>query len=736
MRTNGTCIFLSIVCFLFATTVSANLDPGELGPLAVSDDEYDLGEEVFTPSEFDDPVEITGSVHYPSDLDAGPFPLVVFIHGAHATCFDGNNVNQKWPCEPPKEPIPSHRGFDYVAEILASHGYIVVSISANGNNAHEQGNSPLARAELIDEHLELWKEFNTVGGAPFGNLFVGTIDMDNIGLMGHSRGGEGVVRHFALNKENGSPFGIEALFLLAPTNSNRFTINEVPVAVLLPYCDGDLSALLGIHYYDESRYNVPDDPAPKHTIEVFAANHVFYNTFWTPSIFPPGSQDDWDKQINKPDSHCGTQQGSERLTEAEQRGTGIAYITAFFRAYLGGESQFLSILKAGEPPPSAMSDRIHTSYHPADDPLVRFDVNRFTDDVNIDTNTLGGQAFQFGLTDYELCGGPLPQPQTCMANNNNEFEREPHISDTFSFPGLTQLRIGWDALGAIYQNDLPEGSRNVSGYQALQFRAGVDFTDERNLPDMQQDFSVTLIDGAGLRSTPVRVSQLSKALFFPPGDFDVDDQFPPPVPHLILNTVRLPVSAFTGIFRSDIRSIEFKFDQEPEGAILITDLAFVDEVFDKTPSVSCSVDVPVLPSSGFDLINVGLTVKAKDDIDEPFVQVSVYSDEDDEQTDGSPDAKDIAPDTLRLRADRDPAENGRVYEILVQASDAQGNIGFTCCSVVVPHHGSQSALDEVSAEAALLEEQCTVLTAVENGLLPLPNLLFVVGDGPIIGPKQ
>ena len=84
---------------------------------------------------------------------------------------------------------------------------MVVSISANGINAYDNSvadRGALARAELIQYHLGLWKDYSTSGATPFGGLFVGALDLQNVGTMGHSRGGEGVVRHFLLNRALGS----------------------------------------------------------------------------------------------------------------------------------------------------------------------------------------------------------------------------------------------------------------------------------------------------------------------------------------------------------------------------------------------------------------------------------------------------------------------------------------------------------------------------------------------------
>jgi Putative binding domain, N-terminal len=554
----------------------ADSDPGVPGPLAVTREEYDFGDTAFSPpSGLPGPVEVRASVHYPTGLPGGPFPLVVFLHGRHLTCFESSSAFLQWPCSAGRSPIPSFQGYDYVSQILASDGYIVVSISANGINARDSlvvDAGMQARAELIQHHLDVWNAFNTTGGAPFGTKFVGKVDMNNIGTMGHSRGGEGVVRHFLHNISLGSPYGIRAVFPLAPVDFNRPVINAVPLSVLLPYCDGDVSDLQGVHFFDDARYSAPGDLSPKHTLLIKGANHNFYNTAWSPSSGIPGAADDWLSFVSggSSDPHCGTVPGNGRLTEAQQRGTAIAYLNGFFRRYLGGESAFDPMFKGDvPPPPSAMTSDIHVSYHAPDHPAQRRDVNRLLDSTHLTVNTLGGAATQTGLTPYDLCGGESPQPELCLPTQSTA--RQPHTtpSQLYAERGLSQLRGGWSSTKARYTNDLPLGARDVSGFQVIQFRVSVDFSDARNLAGVAQDFSVRLTDGTGALAD-ARISDFSEALFFPPGAAG-------PLPKVVLNTVRIPISTFAaGLNLSDVRSVQFIFDQTTSGALLITDVAFAD----------------------------------------------------------------------------------------------------------------------------------------------------------------
>lgn len=576
-RTIKTYFFIVAIAFFLGASVQTAFaqvpDPGVPGSLAVTREEYNFGDTAFTPTDFPGPVELRASIHYPTNLAAGPFPVIVFMHGRHATCFVGGSALLQWPCTANNsQPIPSFQGYDYVAEVLASHGYVVVSVSANGINAVDNLVFDLgmfARAELIQRHLDILRNFNTTGGAPFGAKFVGRFDLARVGTMGHSRGGEGVVRHQLLNNALGAPYGVKAVFPLAPVDFNRFVANNVALNVMLPYCDGDVADLQGVHFYDDARYSQPGDQSPKHYELVMGANHNFYNTVWSPSSPFPGAANDWTAFVpgGRSDSHCGTGRGSQRLTEAQQRGTGLAYMTAFFRAYVGGETQFLPILTGDAPPPaSAQTNNLFVSYHAPDNPELRLDVNRLLANNNLAFNRLGGAVTQTGLTPYELCGGNDPQPPTCLPGQPNA--RQPHTTPSArsGARGLSQLKTGWNNLTGNYRNEIPIGFSNVSGFEALQFRVGVNFTDPRNLEGLAQNFRVVLTDVAGATAS-VRVSDVSSALYFPPGSVG-------PVPKLVLNTVRIPLSAFGGVNLHNIRAVEFTFNEQAQGAVLVTDIAF------------------------------------------------------------------------------------------------------------------------------------------------------------------
>jgi hypothetical protein len=152
---------------------------------------------------------------------------------------------------------------------------------------------------------------------------------------------------------------------------------------------------------------------------------------------------------------------------------------------------------------------------------------------------------------------------------------------------------------------------------------------------------------------------------------------------------------------------------------------------DTTPPVlTSSVALTSLSQTNSDLVNVGLSATAN----EPATfNVQVFGDENDETptsttplTVHSPDAKDIAIGTLRLRAERVNSGDGRVYLVVVTATDLFGNASRACHTVVVP----KNKKGDVDAQAAAAKAFC------EANAGAAPPGYFVIGDGPIIGPKQ
>ena len=78
--------------------------------------------------------------------------------------------------------------------------------------------------------------------------------LQQIGLMGHSRGGEGVVTAGTLNEALAAPVEHQVgLRCWRRSTSPAPTLPDVVTTTLLPYCDGDVSDQQGQHFYADSR---------------------------------------------------------------------------------------------------------------------------------------------------------------------------------------------------------------------------------------------------------------------------------------------------------------------------------------------------------------------------------------------------------------------------------------------------------------------------------------------------
>ena len=312
------------------TTTPLPDDPATPGPYAVETSDYELTP-VAEPG-MDQPIEMVGHVVEPAASEVtGPRPVVLFLHGRHSYCYNPKNGRDggNWPCVAPFKEIPSHLGYDYIQQVLASQGYFTVSIRVNGINAQDwalDDGGADARADIVEKHLDYWAT----------QAVDHQLDLTKVVLVGHSRGGEGVDRA-SLEIPLSADYTIAGQVLIAPTDFGGQTAAYVPTVTLLPYCDGDVFDLQGQGYTDDSRDLTTDDTSLKSSVLVMGANHNFFNTEWTPGVAEAPAWDDWG---DDGPGLCGTANPG-RLTDSEQRSVGLAYVAGAVNLFVRDQEQFL-----------------------------------------------------------------------------------------------------------------------------------------------------------------------------------------------------------------------------------------------------------------------------------------------------------------------------------------------------------------------------------------------------------
>ncbi|MEZ6105034.1 MAG: hypothetical protein R3B96_02725 [Pirellulaceae bacterium] len=70
---------------------------------------------------------------------------------------------------------------------------------------------------------------------------------------------------------------------------------------------------------------------------------------------------------------------------------------------------------------------------------------------------------------------------------------------------------------------------------------------------------------------------------------------------------------------------------------------------------------------------------------------------------------------MQLRAERKGNSDGRVYLIVITATDESGNTAMKCCTVVVPKSQSAKHIASVADQAAAAEAYCEANGSAPEG---------------------
>jgi hypothetical protein len=572
-------------------------DPSTPGSHHVSEAVYDFGDQAI-------PLlniggirgELTGKIYLPDG--GGRRPVVIFLHGRHSSCYGPGTANPAgWPCRTSPDStaqrwtIPSYLGYEAPARALASNGYAVVSISANAINANDNQRAAdygaQARGGLILDTLRMLKQADSGGKVVYHDAFTGRdvslgqaldgditpaglvrrLDLGNVGIMGHSRGGEGVVAASTLNDALpvSQQFGIKAVLPLAPVDYDRISLPNVATAAVLPYCDGDVENLMGQHIIDDSRHNFSDNVL-RSAILVMGADHNFFNTIWTPGGWPSGTADDWvsfadgaDDPVCDPASATTT-----RLTPSQQVQVGTTYVAGFFRLVLGGEKEFQPLFDGSNvtAPSTSFAHIAATATQPA---RSRVDLDTFEHAdpaIRVSGDATAGVCAGMGGTG----GLTLPQPVPYCSATLNEAA-VPHWSPAlwaWNVPSSPMLHMKWTSPSGQVRVAVPPADRNLGRFQQISVKIAADES-----VSASTDLTISVVDGAG-RTWSSPVSRLNPAAVTRmPGVSS------PWLRKVILQQVTIPASTLSGLRLTDVREVRFTA-AGGTGGVYLSDLSAED----------------------------------------------------------------------------------------------------------------------------------------------------------------
>jgi hypothetical protein len=529
-------------------------------------------------------VELWARVYRPTNFSGGPYPVVIMLHGNHNTCGRGSNPhiddNADYTfigaCPANYTVVQNHQGYDYLANKLASHGYVVVSINSNrGINAAPgvTGDSflILARGRLVLRHLQRLSEWNTSGGTPasLGVSLQGKLDLSQVGLVGHSRGGEGVRAAYNIYTQPGTestmwhnaipnPITFKGIFEIGPTDFRKDEAAPLQAQgtswnVLLPMCDGDVTPLSGVRSFDRMMGLTSETPTTmKSTYTVWGANHNFYNKQW---------QEVENEAACVGRANSGAQLWSSGATAStSQQQTGLASVLALIRGNVGtgADSNFNKNFNPRYGLPSVVTSvtKVDRGFMPSPDSVYNLVGEDFTQAVSTDLCAAGSG---------DECSGA-----TATVSLVPEHDDTLHAASInwLSAGSNTYYQTNWAAAGA---------GTDVSSFLNLDFRIS------RQLNQITVDaerttFSIQLVLANGL-SAPVSLCKYTD-LRGPVGVFRCVNnpgsgctQYMTFL-HSILQTVRIPLADFGNVDLTKVRGVRFSFNNTSSGSIYVANIRF------------------------------------------------------------------------------------------------------------------------------------------------------------------
>jgi hypothetical protein len=530
--------------------------------------EYNLGETTITQGMFPEdsrfhnmPVRLNGVIAVPAGND-GPYPVAVILHGNHPGCpIPEGDMVDRWPCDPSVE-RPNYRGFAYLVQQLADAGYVALSMNINAEYTFGFGEPyPVERLkQLVDLHLKALGEATNGGENAFGVDLAGRADLSRLAFIGHSQGGEGAYwliqnedleqPQVAANLGYGPAYG---LLMVAPSaNLGGASPITVPLAIILPACDGDVINQEGQLFYEITRME-PAKPAWASSAWLESANHNYFNeTLKDESLARPGRPD------------C-----EPLLVPEVQRDFLSAYAKDFLARIFAQESAAMENL--GMDFQARASDELYdlparvAALAPG---AARLPLLMPAAGAELETNRLGGQVTAEGLT-LTYCEEGYYVPAMVPGS-------EPCKRVNLVIPGNPAMIVAaWEQDDAALRFSVPPGN-DLSQYAALSLRAALDPLSPLNEAGAYQAFSVQLVDRQG-KTVTVRTRPEEPALRYPPGNEVENDSFDGGMftGRVPLTSIRLPLSDFRGVDLDQVAEINLLFDQRPSGTLFISDLEFV-----------------------------------------------------------------------------------------------------------------------------------------------------------------
>ena len=511
--------YVSAELFDYVEGVASDWDGATNTAVVVTDEPrdnvycYDLGEGVLTQGKREIPYRMQGVIGVPEGEDR---PVVILLHGAHPIRSAAENRYDL--------------GFSYLVDQLADAGYLALSMNVGINYSFENG-EPMGcerTVQVVEQQSDLLRRAIEGETGIFPCDLKNKGDLDRVILVGHSRAGYDIFEVAA----RAEGLGVQGLVSAAPALVSPLSceLADVPVGIIIPQYDGDVTSLDGGTLFDQLEH-APQRSSGTDLIYLKNGNHGGFST-----------------ALVRPDPFA-DRETLPLVMEPERQ-------QAFFGAYV---LDFLeSVLETGKTPLEA-------------EPTLEGMYGDFPVMLRVDAG---------GTVLYQASGDSVKALETSgvAAEAENACSTLDHTAEAFRIPGsflrYDLTRLSWDSAAASVRIPVSADLRQAV---YLQMDLAQDSGDQRNRRT-DQSLTVTLRDAGG-REASVKAEAGTPALAWQEGtveripvagreDLLQYSTFTP------LGTLRLDTAAFSGVDLGRITQITLTFDQ-PSGSTMLREIQTV-----------------------------------------------------------------------------------------------------------------------------------------------------------------
>ncbi|MBC6316262.1 hypothetical protein [Listeria grandensis] len=499
---------------------------------------YNLGKGILkTPGKVDMPYMKQGVLSIPKGK-GGPYPLVVIIHGRHAI----RNYEKITEAE------NYYKGFTYLAESLAREKYAVISIDVNA------------------EQFEVYKELVAAGGIDYGNSknferlitiykahmsalskavngeasnfkldLKNKINLNDVTLIGHSRGGQGIDFLAANLKKEGNN-SIKGMISLAPSkNLANAPYTDVPHGFIIPEYDFDVANLEGQVSFDELKAK-KGRKSWANDVFLRGANHYYFSRKLDLSFTP-----------NVPIDNV----LEKNTINRKQHETFLTNYATEFLGIIHGKVKPTNNFNPNNIAPQKMYGLkvMTTMYTPKTELL-------FSADAKKKVKESGAKAKYVveSVDEKWNTAGYFRHPIESEFNTNG--------------PNLNLLNVTWK--NKKDKIELPLNTADFSKFSTIRLLIAQDSTQKIN-KGRDQAFTIIFTDKKGKQSE-VLVDKNTPALSYLYGVEVKSFSKPFWLGYTPLSDLRIPLTLLGNINKKEIKSISFAFNQTDTGAIMLREM--------------------------------------------------------------------------------------------------------------------------------------------------------------------